>query len=144
MEQENRTEFNQLFVGFEFPKQSYTFDYPMVASYIEAVKETNAFYLKEGLVPPMEVTAYAMAALSKSIALPAGTIHVTQELDFMDMVKVGDTITCSSRVSRKVDRSGLHIMTTDIEVTNQRQVKVLTGKVGFILPEPGGGKAENG
>jgi acyl dehydratase len=144
MEQESKTDFNQLFVGFEFPKQSYTFDASMAATYIEAVKESNDLYLKEGLVPPMEVTAYAMASLSRSIALPAGTIHVTQELDFMALVKVGDTITCSSKVSRKVDRSGMHIMTTDIEVINQNQVKVLAGKVGFILPEPGGGKAENG
>jgi hypothetical protein len=38
-------------------------------------------------------------------------------------------------VSRKVDRGGLRLMNTDITVTNQNQEQVLTGKVGFVLPE---------
>ncbi len=55
---------------------------------------------------------------------------------FLRVVKIGDTITCRSVVSRKVDRGGLRLMNTDITVTNQNQEQVLTGKVGFVLPEP--------
>jgi acyl dehydratase len=111
----------------------------MVELYLNAVKESNDLYRVKGLVPPMAVTAYAMAALSKSISMPAGTIHVTQELDFLGLVKIGDTITCNSTVSRKQDRGGLHIMSTDIDVINQNQIKVLKGRVGFILPDPAAG-----
>jgi acyl dehydratase len=49
------------------------------------------------------------------------------------MVFAGDRITCSSKVSRKVDRGGLRLMSTDITVTNQDGKTVLTGKVGFVL-----------
>jgi acyl dehydratase len=130
-----KVEFNQLFVGFEFPSQSYTFDSSVVSKYLEATRESNELYLGTGLLPPMLVAAYSMAALSKSISMPPGTIHVTQEFDFLSPVHVGDTITCCSKVSRKQDRGGLHLMNTDISVTNQNQTKVLTGRIGFILPE---------
>jgi acyl dehydratase len=133
-------EYHQLSVGFEFSPQSYVLDSTAVALYLEAVQEPHELYRREALVPPMAVTAFAMSALSESITLPDGTIHVSQELDFLKLVRVGDTITCRSRVSRKVDRGGLHLMNTDISVINQKGEEVLTGRVGFVLPDqlPGG------
>ena len=76
-----------------------------------------------------------MAALSQAISLPPGTIHVNQELEFMDTVSVRDTITCQARVSRKQSRGRLHLMTVELDVFNQNRKKVLAGKVGFVLPE---------
>jgi acyl dehydratase len=131
-----KVEYYQLFTGFEFPVQSYTLDSSLVSAYLEAVGENNDFYLNEKLVPPMAVTAFAMASLSEGLTMPPGTIHVSQELDFLKPVKVGDTIACHSRVSRKVDRGGLRLMNTDITILNQNEETVLTGRVGFVLPEP--------
>jgi acyl dehydratase len=143
MTEKARIEYHQLSAGFEFPPQSYTLDSAAVSLYLEAVKENNELYSREALVPPMAVTAFAMSSLSGSVTMPDGTIHVSQELDFLKPVRVGDTITCRSRVSRKVDRGGLHLMNTDISVVNQNGEEVLTGRVGFVLPEPvPGGKAE--
>jgi hypothetical protein len=139
---EKPTEYYKLFVGFEFPPQSYKLDSSTISLYLEAVKESNDLYRSEGLVPPMAVTAFAMSALAGAVTMPPGTIHVSQELDFLKLVKVGDTITCYSTVSRKVDRGGLRLMNTDIKVLNQNDEKVLTGKVGFVLPEPAAGAQE--
>ncbi len=129
-----KTEYYQLTGGFEFPPQSYSLDSSAVSLYLDAVKETNSLFVNEGLVPPMAVTAFAMSSLSQSVTMPSGTIHVSQELDFLKLVKVGDTITCHSKVSRKVDRGGLRLMNVDISVSNQNQEIVLTGRVGFVLP----------
>ncbi|MBN1188518.1 MAG: MaoC family dehydratase [Dehalococcoidales bacterium] len=129
-------------MGFEFPEQSYVLDSAVVSLYLEAVKDDHDLYLREALVPPMAVTAFAMASLSGAVAMPDGTIHVSQELEFLKPVKVGDTITCRSRVSRKVDRGGLHLMNTDISVINQDGEVVLTGKVGFVLPSSSQGGKE--
>jgi acyl dehydratase len=137
MAEQPKIEYYQLTVGFEFPPQSYVLDETVVSLYLEATQEKDALFRKEGLVPPMAVTAFAMSALSHSISLPSGTIHVSQELDFLKMVSVNDTITCFSKVSRKVERGDLRLMNTDITVVNQKNEKVLTGKVGFVLPEPG-------
>jgi hypothetical protein len=142
MTEKARIEYHQLSAGFEFQPQSYTLDSATVSLYLEAVGESHDLYTKENLVPPMAVTAFAMSALSGAVKMPDGTIHVSQELDFLQPVMVGDTITCHSKVSRKVDRGGLHLMNTDISVVNQRAEQVLTGRVGFVLPEPApGGKA---
>jgi acyl dehydratase len=139
MTEKEKAGYYQITVGYEFPPQSYTLDSSIVSTYLEAVKESNDLYRIEGLVPPLAVTAYAMAALSAGISLPSGTVHVSQELEFTGLVHAGDTITCYSKVSRRQDRGGLHIMATDITVVNQKQEKVLSGRVGFILPEPNAG-----
>ncbi len=129
-------EFYNLFAGYEFAPQSYALDAALVSAYLKATGETNELYFAEPLVPPMAVTAFAMNSLSQAVTMPPGTIHVSQELDFLLAVKVGDTITCYSTVSRKVDRGGLRLMNTDITVINQKSEKVLAGRVGFVLPAP--------
>jgi hypothetical protein len=137
MAQQEKSDFSQLTVGYEFSPQSYQLDDSIVANYLEAVRESNDIYHRQGLVPPMAVGAFAMSSLSSAIAFPAGTVHVSQEFNFTGLVKVGDTITCRSKISRNQERGGLHIMATDITVTNQNQEQVLTGRVGFIMPRLG-------
>jgi acyl dehydratase len=134
MSEAPKIEYFQLTVGYEFPPQSYTLESEQVGFYLEATRDSSSLYRNTGLVPPMAVTAYAMTSLSQSVTLPSGTIHVSQELDFLCPVKTGDTITCRSKVSRKIDRGGMRLMNIDLTVTNQRAETVLTGKVGFILP----------
>jgi hypothetical protein len=129
-----KMEYFQLSVGFEFPPQTYTLEAGLVGLYLEATLDSSELYSCEQLVPPMAVTAYAMTSLSKAVVLPSGTIHVSQELDFLKTVKIGDSITCCSKVSRKVDRGGLRLMNIDLTVSNQNAEIVLTGKVGFVLP----------
>lgn len=135
MEEKEKVGYQQLYVGLEFPPRSYKLEAGMVSDYLRAVGESNPIYQKEGLVPPLAITAFAMAALSEGLDMPPGTIHVSQELQFLFPAHSGDTITCFSKVSRKADRGGMHIMATDISVVNQQNAKVLTGRVGFVLPE---------
>jgi acyl dehydratase len=137
MPEQAKAEYHQLHVGFEFPPHKFILDASTVSAYLEATRETNEIYRLENLVPPMAVTAFAMASLVEALTVPPGTIHVSQELEFLKLVHVDDVITCFSKVSRKQDRGGLHLMNTDITVTNQNQEKVLIGKVGFIIPDSG-------
>jgi len=140
MAKQPKLEYHQMEVGYEFPPASYKLDASMVSTYLKAVEETSRLYQDTELVPPMAIAAYAMAALSQGISLPPGTIHVNQELEFLDTVSVRDTITCQAKVSRKQNRGRLHLMTIDLDVFNQNQKKVLAGKVGFVLPEYDEGK----
>jgi len=134
MNQQAKTEYYQLSAGFEFPPQTYCLDSSAVALYLDAVKENNSLFRSGKLVPPMAVTAFAMSSLSQAITMPSGTIHVSQELEFLKVVEVGDSITCHSKITRKVERGGLRLMNVDISVANQNQETVLTGRVGFVLP----------
>src|SRR5512136_2500430 len=101
MLESTKVEYHQLFVGFEFPPQSYTLDASVVSAYLDATKEANEIFRNERLVPPMAATALAMASLGAAISMPPGTIHISQELEFLKLVKVGDIITCFAKISRK-------------------------------------------
>jgi acyl dehydratase len=129
-----RPDYYQLSVGFEYPDKSCVLDEKTVSLYVKATEDPNPLFKDGQLVPPMAVAANVMAALGESVSVPAGGIHVSQELQFLNEVKVGDTITCKARISRKVDRGGLHMVNIDIEVFNQTQIRVLAGKVGLVLP----------
>ena len=135
MSEQQKVDYHQLQPGYEFPAASYKLDSSVVATYLRAVEETSQLYQDTELVPPMAIAAYAMASLSESISLPPGAIHVYQELEFIDTVRVRDTITCHAKVGRKQDRGRLHLLTIDLDVFNQSQKKVLAGKTGFVLPE---------
>ena len=129
-----KVELDQLEPGYEFPATSYELAPADVATYLRAVEETSPLY-QTGLVPPMAVAAYAMSALSEGLSLPPGAIHISQELEFLDLVRVGDTITCRARFSQKHSRGRLNIMSIELNVFNQKPKKVLAGKTSFILPE---------
>lgn len=135
MLKQTKIEFHQLEEGYKFPPTTYKLDSAMVSTYLKAVEETSSLYQTTGLIPPMAIAAYAMAALSTSISLPPGTIHVSQELEFIDTVSVGDSIVCKAKVTRKQDRSGFHLMTLGLEVFNLDQKRVLAGRTSFVLPE---------
>ena len=68
--------------------------------------------------------------------IPPDMTHLSQELDFLKAVKVGETITCYSRVSSVQDRGSLQFLFCDVWVMNEDLERVLKGKIGFILPEP--------
>ena len=131
-----RVEYSQLAPGYEFPPSSYKLDSLMVATYLKAVEDTSALYQDTELVPPMAIAAYAMAALSENIYLPPGTIHISQELEFIDTVSTKDTLTSYARVGRKQSRGKFNLLTINLNVFNQRHKAVLAGKTSFILPEP--------
>lgn len=130
-----KVEYSQLETGYEFPPGSCKLDRPIVSKYIKAVEETSGLYQDTELVPPMAVAAFAMAALSEGMSLPMGTLHVSQGIEFTGSVSIGDNITTYARVTRKQDRGKLHLLTIDLDVFNQRQKAVLSGKTSFLLPE---------
>ncbi len=140
MPEKAKTEYNQLEAGDELPASSYKLDGLMVATYLKAVEETGSLYQETQLVPPMAIAAYAMTALSESVYLPPGTIHISQELDFIGTVSINDTITSFAKVSRKQSRGKFNFLTIEFNVFNQKQETVLVGKTSFILPEQGDGQ----
>lgn len=140
MSEEQKVEYSQLEADYEFPPSRYKLDYSSVAAYLKAVEDTSSLYQDTELVPPMAIAAYAIAALSENISLPSGTIHVSQELEFIDTVGINDTLTSYARVSRQQSRGKFHLLSINFNVFNQRQKAVLAGKTSFILPEQTGGR----
>ncbi|MBI4286455.1 MAG: MaoC family dehydratase N-terminal domain-containing protein [Chloroflexi bacterium] len=133
MAESPRIAFAQLVIGYELPPNRFTLDGATVLTYLRAVEDESSLY-QDSLVPPMAVAARAMAALGEGMSLPAGAIHVSQEFEFLGTVKVGENLTSYAKVSRKVDRGKIHMLTIDLDVCKAERQSVVTGKTGFILP----------
>ncbi|MEK7354264.1 MAG: MaoC family dehydratase N-terminal domain-containing protein [Chloroflexota bacterium] len=130
--------YSQLEAGYEFPPGSYMLDVSRVSLFLAAVEDKSYPYLENRLIPPMAVAALAMATLSNTISLPPGSIHVSQELSFVAAVSLDDSLTSYAKISRAQKRGKLHLISVDLNVRNQNQQTVLTGKTSFILPQPDG------
>ena len=126
--------YQDLKAGQELPPTTFQVDSATVADYLKAAGEDNVLYQDTGLVPPMAVAALALKSLINAISMPPGTIHVSQEFEFIDTVSTQDVLTGHATVSRIQERGKLHLMTVDISVVNQKNRPVLAGKTGFILP----------
>lgn len=125
--------FKQLPVGFEFPPISYELSEPVIGKYLEAVGEETDL-LTSGIVPPLAIAACAMTALSQSFTVPPGSIHASQELEFLKMVPIGASISCGGKIAQKVERGSLNLVILEINVMNQAGEKVLTGKATIAAP----------
>ena len=127
------TSFEQLAVGYEFPSASYQLTEPVISKYVEAVSGQQDF-LTSGIVPPLAIAAYAMDALAKSFSVPPGSIHASQELEFLKIVPIGATISCGGKIAQKVERGRLNLVVLEINAINQDKEKVLTGKATIAIP----------
>ncbi|MBI4180774.1 MAG: MaoC family dehydratase N-terminal domain-containing protein [Chloroflexi bacterium] len=135
MPEEPEITFSQLEVGYQFPPRRFQLDRVTVADYLKAVEDESRLYQDTDLVPPMAVAACALKALTEDVTLPPGTIHLSQELQFMAGVSVSDNLTNQARVSRQQRRGKLHLLDIKLNVFNQNQEKVLDGTSSFMLPE---------
>jgi len=131
---ENKIEYGQLEAGYEFPQLDLILDKDRVAAYLKATGETPPFSRADGQVPPAAIAAWALVSLLEFVSLPAGTIHLSQEIQFFGSASAGDTMTCRATVSRKQERGKLKLLNIDIAVTNREGSRLLSSKSGFNLP----------
>jgi hypothetical protein len=125
----------QLDVGYEFPVSSYELEPLVVAKYLEAVgRLSEQSSPAPEFVPPMAIAAYTMNAVMKAFALPPGSIHASQEFEFLKLVPVGTTIDCRGRVAQKVNRGKLNLLVIEIEAMNQDRERVLSGRATLVVP----------
>jgi acyl dehydratase len=129
------TTYGELQAGYEFPPGSLKLDADTVARFLQAVDDNNRLYSDRKLAPPMAVAALAMAALSNTIGLPPGSIHVSQELQFKAAVNIDHDLTSYARISRAQKRGKLHIIAVDLDVRNSGGETILAGTTSFILPQ---------
>jgi acyl dehydratase len=132
-EQSSPLSFKQLPVGFEFPPTSYELTEAVITKYLEAVGEETDF-LTQGIVPPLAIAACAMTALSQSFTVPPGSIHASQELEFIKMVPIGASVSCGGKIAQKLERGSLNLVILEINVLNQAGEKVITGRATIAAP----------
>ena len=123
--------YEELTSGYRFPPATYELNASFVSKYLAAVDGSG-----DGFVPPLAITACAIAAMTKTIPLPAGTIaiHASQELEFLRTVPVGATIDCHIGVAQKIARGKMSMLILDLEIFDKDKEKVQAGRATIALP----------
>jgi acyl dehydratase len=68
------------------------------------------------------------------MALPAGSIHVSQELEFVRVIEVGERITCRAWLSHRSQRSGWWVLGVELEGADESGQPVLAGRSTVMVP----------
>ena len=70
--------YEELIPGYAFPPATYELSASLVSKYLKAVDSAG-----DGFVPPLAITACAIAAMTGSLSLPSGAIviHASQEFE---------------------------------------------------------------
>jgi acyl dehydratase len=125
--------------GHEFSVASFVLDEEVVARYLEAVEDEALPRLAEAerkaWVPPMAVAALALRSLMEEMALPVGSIHASQELEFVRTVDAGERITCRARLSHRSQRGGWWVLAVEMEGADESGRPVLAGRSTVMVPE---------
>ena len=123
--------YDELTSGYKFAPSSYELNASFVSKYLAAVDGSG-----DGFVPPLAITACAIAAMTKTIPLPAGTIalHASQELEFLKPVPIGATIDCHIGVAQKIARGKMSMLVLDLEILDKDREKVQSGRATVALP----------
>jgi len=122
--------YEELIPGYKFPPATYELSASLVSKYLKAVDSAG-----DGFVPPLAITACAIAAMTGSFSLPSGTIviHASQELEFFKLVPIGATIECHIGVVQKITRGKMGMLILEFEVLDKSKEKVQSGKTTIAL-----------
>jgi acyl dehydratase len=124
--------------GQQFSAASFVLDEEAVARYLEAVEDEALPRLAQAeskaWVPPMAVAALALRSLMEEMTLPAGSIHASQELEFVRAVEAGERITCRAWLSHRSQRGGWWVLAVGMEGTDESGRPVLAGRLTVMVP----------
>jgi hypothetical protein len=123
--------YEELTPGYKFPPAIYELSASFVSKYLKAVDGAGV-----GFVPPLAITACAIATMTKSVPLPPGTIaiHASQDLEFFKLVPIGTTIECHIGVAQKIARGKMSMLILELEVFDKGKEKVQSGRATIALP----------
>jgi hypothetical protein len=123
--------YEELASGYKFPPATYELSASFVSKYLKAVDSSG-----DGFVPPLAITACAIAAMTKTVPVPPGAvaIHASQELEFFKPVPIGAVVDCHIRVAQKIARGKMSMLVLDIEILDKDKQKVQSGRATVALP----------
>ena len=104
-----------------------------VSAYIEAVADGSPL-AASGFVPPMALAALSVRGVVNDLEIPGGTLHLGQEVEFADPVRIGETIACSAELAQNSLRGGSRILVVRLSVAARDGRTVMTGKSTIAVP----------
>jgi acyl dehydratase len=85
----------------------------------------------------MAIAALALRALLEGARLPAGAIHLGQELAFLRPVRSGQKLRASARVVSRGERQGWVLTAVEMDVADEGGSPVMRGRATATMPAGG-------
>ena len=130
-------DYSTLAPGQEISNQVYDLDATVVSRYVGAVADESRLRDEHDgreLVPPMAVAALSLRGVVNDLAIPGGTLHAGQELEFKGPVAVGDALACRATLIQNSVRGEWRFMVVKLGVEDGQGREVMAGKSTIMLP----------
>ena len=112
-----------------------------VAEYLASLESSSPLYDEQRLVPPMALAARTLGLLIEKLGLAPGTVHVSQEVDALKPVAIGQTISAVAKPSRSSRRGSWEFLSVKFTLHEQEDgepgEQVLQGKTTVMFPVEG-------
>lgn len=130
-------DYSTLVSGQEISNRTYDLDVTVVSRYVEAVADQTSLRSEADgreLVPPMAVAALSLRGVVNDLAIPGGTLHAGQELEFKKTVAIGDTLACRATLLQNSVRGEWRFIVVQLGVEDDKGREVMAGKSTIMLP----------
>ncbi len=120
--------------GYEFPPVAVDLSSAWVRDYTKAVEDGAIGTLGAELVPPLALAALSIRAFLQGAQLPAGAIHLGQEVSFARPINVGERISAGGRVASRGERRGWMIVGIELTIEDESCATIMTGRTTVTIP----------
>ena len=130
-------DYAELAPGQEVSSQTVVLDAATVSRYVEAVEDRSAGPASEigaGHTPPMAIAALTLRGVLTDLAIPGGTVHAGQELEFKAALKVGETLACRATLAQNSVRGDWRFMVVRVQAEDSTGRIVMEGKSTIMVP----------
>ncbi len=124
--------YDKLFVGRRLKPFVYNVEAEKVKEYVNAIGEDWGFYLEHGIIPPTMAAIYTLAANRTEGPLPPGSIHASQEFEFLLPARIGNSlVTTATVVEKYLHKDKKYAVLEAVTVNELKEVVVRAKTVGI-------------
>ena len=130
-------DFSLLETGSKVSDQKYTLTQKEVDLYLDAVQDDSVRHTVNSgteLEPPMALAALSLRGVVIDLQIPGGTLHVGQEMEFKNPVRVGENLRCIASLASNNIRGDWRFMVVNLSVLRSSGDEVMEGKSTIMLP----------
>jgi acyl dehydratase len=137
------------FIGKTYPESTYEVGKEKIKEYAKAIKNLDPHYLDDNfakkskygtiIAPPTFAVVFGAYLIEpvfndKDLNLNMGMlVHGEQELEFLEVVKAGDSITTSAKIVDIKNKEKLDVISVEIKSKNQHGKDVSRGIYTFVV-----------
>ena len=106
-----------------------------VHEYLSAVGDNLPLYMDSQCAPPIMLAARVVALLLERLSLPDGAIHSLQDVETVNALPIGATVSAKARIDPVRERSGMRFLTVNYTVCEETTGSdLMKGRTTVLLP----------